>query len=536
MGKHREWLPLAVLIGIFFGASEVALSGVEQPKPPAIRTLKVSDLFVPRELGQLSNVQQAPGPDSSAKLVILVQDAHVNYEAQRNLAAILDRLVSDHGVSLILVEGGEGDVGLSYLRARGSQEAVKEVAERYLESGMISGEEYLDMVSDHALTLWGIDDDALYDDAMASLVEMDGGRETLERQLGALATTIDAIRATTANEPLRALEAQRALFDKEQLPVDQYLHYLLSTGAPMGVLLTSAQPNLQRLVDTGELERVLDYAQVEVEQRQAVGELRQRVSADELAPLKAAGAQLKAGKAEAVVFYRLFDSLMRRAQLDLATFPHLRDYIRYVTLKADLDSAALLHELSSLHTQLKDTLMTSSDEAELSAMAEGISRFQRLLSLQWTPEDYQGYLAHRGEWRLSQWVPRVQAHAARAGVAWAWDGDAVALDERLARAVRFYHAASARDEEMVHRALAKMDDAHQQAAVLIVGGFHADHLRQLLARQGVSVAVITPLVGSGGDEHRYATVLKAKYADRKPPAPIDKQAPSIKHQIPNKHQ
>ncbi len=93
-------------------------------------------------------------------------------------------------------------------------------------------------------------------------------------------------------------------------------------------------------------------------------------------------------------------------------------------------------------------------------------------------------------------------------------GAAGRLDASLTQAARFYDVAAARDQEMVRRALAKMDEEHQQVAVLIAGGFHTDHLSQLLAAEHLQVAVITPWVEQATDESRYTELLKDRYRQR----------------------
>src|SRR5262245_1655554 len=65
---------------------------------------------LPRELGHLSAPTLAFSESNpSSPVIYIIQDAHGNEIAQRNVAAILDILASQHGLRLILVEGGEGD-------------------------------------------------------------------------------------------------------------------------------------------------------------------------------------------------------------------------------------------------------------------------------------------------------------------------------------------------------------------------------------------------------------------------------------------
>lgn len=488
-------------------------SRAEQPSHPAAQDL-LERLAIPQELGHISEIRPAPNAAPSTKTLLIIQDAHVNYEAQKHLAQILDQLASTHGLRLILVEGGEGDVSVSYLRQRGPHAVRQEVAEDYLKRGLLSGEEYLDIVSDHPLILWGVDDLALYDQALSVFLEVEQMRSGMQQQLAQLREAVKACRATLPNEPLRIFEDTRTAFAREELSVSDYADALWK-AAFRAQVPTAGYPTLQRLLDVKTLEGAVDHAQVEAEQRQAVIWLREHGARDEVSRLLELGRQVKAGQAAPEAFYQRLETLLQGAGSERARWAQLSNYIRYVTLKAQLPSKTLWLELRALEAKLQLALVASETETELLAMAEAVDHGQRLLALQWTPDDYQASRAHQQDSSLTRWVPRLETLAGQLGVAWRWQGDPAALDLHLARAAAFYEIASAREAGIIQRALEKMDAEGQSTAVLIVGGFHTERLSQALADRGVQVAVITPLVGREEDDRRYPAILKAKYQDRR---------------------
>lgn len=495
----------------FVAILSVALPGAHGQEPNFPKTpLRASELFVPHELGQVSQIREATNADASTKLLILIQDAHVNYEAQKHLADILDRLISAYGVKLVLVEGGEGDIGLSYLRERGSKAVRQQLAEEYLRSGVLSGEEYLDIVSEHPMTLWGIDDPALYDEHMQTFLELEESRKTTEQGMAQLRQAVERLKANAPNDALREFEAQQASFDAGTLNVSDYVNLLLRESERLGVKVDGYQ-NLQRLVDARKLEEQVKPDQVAQEQRQAVGRLRGHATEQELAHLKETADRLKAKQVDPSAFYQELESLMQRAGLRLTDFPHLADYTRYMRLKAELQPKVLWAEMGELQRQVKAKLASSSSQAELSSLGDRVTLCERLLKLDWTPEDYEAYRRQPEQIRISQWLRSLKQEAARLGVSVELPADSAVLDATLARAVRFYETAQKRDAELMRRTLDKMNAEHQQLAVVIAGGFHTDHLIDLFAKQSMHVAVVTPLAGQDHDEARYADVLKAKY-------------------------
>ncbi|MDP3921731.1 MAG: hypothetical protein Q8R76_13110 [Candidatus Omnitrophota bacterium] len=140
-------------------ANQAALSsgGIPSAFPKAAGTA-----YLPQEIGRVDEIATHQKSKTSAVLVYHIQDAHSIYEAQSNLAKILERLIQQEGVSLVLVEGGSGKVSLSPLRKTAWKSVRRQVAEEFLRKGKISGEEYLQVASDYPFELIGIEDEALY--------------------------------------------------------------------------------------------------------------------------------------------------------------------------------------------------------------------------------------------------------------------------------------------------------------------------------------------------------------------------------------
>ena len=112
--------------------------------PDSAPQFKIANISIHKDNGLIKDLFQG----TNGKLIVHIQDAHVNYEGQKSLARILENLIEEHGIELVLVEGGFGDVGLSSLRYFSTQKRREEIADTYLKKGMIAGEEYLDIISD----------------------------------------------------------------------------------------------------------------------------------------------------------------------------------------------------------------------------------------------------------------------------------------------------------------------------------------------------------------------------------------------------
>ena len=81
------------------------LSGEKLPLQPKSENF-FDSIYLPESIGQIKKTFQG----SRDRIVIHIQEAHVNEEAQRNIANILDYFASKHDLKLVNLGGAEGDL------------------------------------------------------------------------------------------------------------------------------------------------------------------------------------------------------------------------------------------------------------------------------------------------------------------------------------------------------------------------------------------------------------------------------------------
>jgi hypothetical protein len=75
------------------------------------------------------------------------------------------------------------------------------------------------------------------------------------------------------------------------------------------------------------------------------------------------------------------------------------------------------------------------------------------------------------------------------------------------RVVDFYETVGQRDDAFISRSLQKMNETQRQIAVIICGGHHTPHLKELMQEQKISFVVAAPLVTQETDFVNYERVL-----------------------------
>lgn len=123
--------------------------------------------------------------------IIQIQDAHASLSAQYSIAALLDKLVTDYDLSLVAIEGSAGYIDTSLLKSFPDEKVRKDTAAFLMREGRMSAGEFFAITSDKDdITLYGIEDDALYKENVESFRRVAAGRavqtENLDNLLGQL--------------------------------------------------------------------------------------------------------------------------------------------------------------------------------------------------------------------------------------------------------------------------------------------------------------------------------------------------------------
>lgn len=469
----------------------------------------VSDIVIPSDIGY---VLETHPPTSSAPhpLIVHIQEAHTNYEAQTHLATIIQQLMARHGLKLVLVEGAEGEASLSYLHAFGPLESRQRVAEHYLKTGILSGEEYVSIVSDEPLLLWGVEDQTLYRDNVELFLEAETVREQLTPVMAAVRAAVDQLGPQLFDPALINLQKVTTQFEEGSIEALDYATTLTRLADRVKVSLESF-PQVNTFISMRTLQPNIDQAQTEQEQQLLVSRLRKAVSQEALDDLIAQAKGTAQGTVTREAFYLHLRQLAMTSGFRLEDYPHLAHYLSYVEHASRVNPAALANELQVLSNQLREVIASSTPESQaLQQIAGELELVERMLALQLSPSEYQQLQLVDFKEACSRWSQFLNAHPTADGWSGHSLGDLQRLQEVFPLFQRFYETTQRRDEVLVQRAVAKVKESREPLAVLITGGFHSPRITQLLQDRGVGVVVVAPKVSQATNDQLYRAVLKYK--------------------------
>ena len=486
-----------------------------EPDEPTRPLRSVDDLTIPVAHGSIKETSTAmPG----APIIIHVQDAHANYEAQKHLAGILEHLIKRYGLSLVLVEGGSRNDSLSYMRTYAPLEKRKEVAEQFLKQGKISGENYLDLTTDYNFTVFGIEKPELYDANMSAFLKVEQAQPPAKRALANFQTAVDRLKAKLYPKPVKDLEEKEAAVEKSEESLTTHYQRLAAEAGEQRLGLAS-YPNLQQFLKVSELEKTIDFKQVEIERGKVLEELTKVLPKEELDGFLKRSKEIKRGVATAASFYRALRSKMSADQA--AASKQLVAYCEYLAKFDQINHSDLFSEVERLSEQVKNSYFTTADQRALARIAKDVEVLSDLVDMKLIPEKHDYYVAHKADFDPSSWAKDLAQIAKQAGVEIP-EFDTGTLKTSVPAVEEFYAVARQRDKVMVDNALAQLKAFNVPYAVLITGGFHSPVIMSLLKQQGVAYAVVAPKVPAvtEADIALYHKVLKETYV------PMTGQQPS----------
>jgi len=464
---------------------------------------------LPSQYGIVKESFEATSTTQDAKPIIVhIQDAHCNYEAQKNMAQLLEYLVKEYSLRLIMVEGGSGNVSLSFLRSYTDEKARVEVADRYLRMGKISGEEYLDIVSDYDLDLYGIEDEALYDAHMSSFLKVDSIKKEGLSYLEDLSDIIKNLKQFIYSEELRQLEKKSSDYKDKVISLAEYCQYLEEAAGKKGLNLND-YPHLIAFSQTARLEKEIDFQQAETQRNAFIKDLAVLLDEQGVKELINMSQEFKSKRITSQEYYSFLKAAARQ-RLDLEqNYPYLNSYITYISISKDIDAEDLLEEVSSVENSIKQACFVNTEQRRLNEISKSLQILTRFLNLELTPEDYEYFKANRAKFLTASWIDFLTENSNTYNLPMQPSASNV-IDRNLEQLEGFYQLGVEREKAFIKNVVNRVDESGQNLAVLITGGFHTPGVTQMLKDKGYSYIVVAPVITEKSDPNIYFSVLKGE--------------------------
>ena len=490
-----------------------------------IKTISLKDLssiYIPEELGRVVEVYQAEESQEhgAMPLVVHIQDLHTNPEGQLNLASILEVLITDYGLNLVCSEGAEGEVDTSSVSSFPDYEVREKTARLFINSGELTGEEYLSITKYPDLPIWGIEDKDIYFKNIIEfnkIMKLSPETQTFTRQVK---EALQRLKPRMYSKELLEIDVKEREYEENKIEMDEYLDYLLGLGEVWReqVFASSKYRNIVLFKETFSLEKDVNQDKVIKESQGLLLKLKEvldeRRDKAEREKLFTKASLFKDQKISPFSFYSYMDTLAQRYLQDYSgRYPNLFAFIAYLEKINSLDSVQLFQEIEELTYEAKDFLSVSENQKLLTKALRHIKFIEDFFNIKVSNEELDYYLANKEEHAVSFFKTFLGYNLKKYSINSFVDFNEDLIDGNLPELEHFYEIAKKRDIAMFNNTVQEIERRRAKIAALIMGGFHTRGVTQLLKERGYSYVVISPYSSTGIDEENYRYLLSGK---RKP--------------------
>ena len=428
-------------------------------------------------------------PRPSSRTVVILQDVHLNENAQKALSGVLEKLGGT--VDFVGLEGAWAPVDLGLFRVFPERNAVRLAADSLLRAGRVTGPVHGAMVSAGPIPfLTGVDDAILYRSNVDAYLRSSG-------KMASARTALEEIHRKLVLEKDEVFNPSLAVFDgvmesrrQGKTSLGTYAETLFEGNSPKDF------PQSSQFLKVWGMEKTVDFHEAEKERKNFIEMLSPVLRPEDLTEMARWSVDHRWLGGGSARFYDRLRALAKSRGVSLPC-PALDAYLRYVRAAESIVPDALDREFTLLEAEGYRRRIISPSEKTLIERDRRLSLLSRLADFSLTP----------GEWRSLRDDPLVL--------------ESVPEDLRsdLADFQVFYERAEARDRAMADNLIRQMDRRGASVSALVAGGFHSPGVTQRLEQQGISVMTVTPPVGAVED----SSGAQSLDVFRRPQTPLEKR-------------
>jgi len=473
-----------------------------------------------------TNVPNTP----NSQLIINIQDLHCNYEAQKNIAAILEYLTTTFNLKVISVEGGSGKIDITFYKELPDDKIKEQVADYFLREARINGTEYFAITTKRNISLYGAEDEKYYDKNLDAFMRALPERQSVQDTIAVLENALNILKSKIYNKKLAELDDHIVAYENGELPFENYVAYISEFYPADNLKREFSQVN--QLAESIKLKNKVDLTKAEAERAELIDILSKNLARNDLEEFLKATVEFKGKIMDGVSYHnvlkKLYNGMDEKAKTLDRRFPQLSAYIEYLNKHELLDKFGLFTELDKLVERIKNGLYTSYTQKNLDQNLRIIRLLRNLYATQLLTHDLRKVDQYKEELDARKLKKFIEKEAQRLKLDLALPPDE-RLDEMkksLPAVQDFYYYASQRNNILATNTLQAMSSEAENVGILVTGGFHTEGITDYLKEKRIPFVVIAPKVEKLDDtDERYINALQGKKTPFEEMIENEKEAP-----------
>ena len=447
--------------------------------------LDVNKFILSPELGIVKHVNKG----TSDKLVIHIQDAHCNENAQLKISNIIESINKEYGIDCLNLEGGVGAYDLSVFNGLEGREIRERTADYFLKWGRISAGEYFAIKNPDKIKLWGIEDTLLYLDNLKIYRESLEYKDRVDHSLEQLELILQKLKISIYNVELMEIDRSYREYKTGKLSFKKYLEFLLKKGESK-IKDIKLYPNICFLEKAMEAERKIDFKKANSQRDQLIDDMEQVLSVKEFQDLARVTLAFHDETISQLTYYEYLGKKASQTGYSLEGVPELQKYISYIEVYESVDKMAVMKELDEMEKEIKDTLFTNYKQRKLDILSKHQVLMENIFDLKLSREDYMYYKENIEAFEMSNFMSFIEKEAEINNVTFNPEPEINNLDSYRKKIAKFYEYSFERDKVFLKNM--EFSEGETKAAIVVTGGFHTENLLNILKEKDISYISIMP--------------------------------------------
>jgi len=446
----------------------------------------------------LASIRERYTPAGSANenIILHIQDAHCNYNAQKAINEIIQYISSEYGVTAINLEGGAGPYDISIFTDITDKKLREKVSDYFVSRGLLSGPEYFAVNNPDRADLWGIESVGLY---LKNLSVYRGSldyKSDVRRSISILEKAIGRLKDKIYSDKLKLFDGKYNGYKNKSIDFQDYLDFLFKCAREEMINIKNFK-NVYLLKLAMRQEKDIDFDRANRERDEYIDELHDLLSKKDIEELVLKTVDFREKVISDASFYEFLVKKGALVDLDLDDYPDLQKYIVYISVYSAIDKTEMMYEIESLEDTLKGVMFENDEQEDLAVFSKNLTLLKNMFDITLTKYDYEYYSANRVRFSAGEFRSFIERMSARYGLDAGIGGDMKRLDVFREKIEKFYEYSFLRDEAFVKNLRFSSREIESgkstgKICVLVTGGFHAGNIADIFRKEGYSYISIMP--------------------------------------------
>jgi len=455
-------------------------------------------LYIPEQYGRIEVSNWQTDRLANQPIVVLVKDAHCNYEAQKNISGILDTLIRDYKVKLVCVEGASGAVNPGIIARHSSDPLIRrKITDKYLHTGLLTASEALSINKgmEPGFSIWGAEDLKLYlKDLQLFRDTIRSGSET-RHFVKEVSSVILQLKQKFYPKKILEFDAQINKYEINEIPLTNFIKFLTLIEP----LPAKKYPAVELTLKAIRLEEKIYFNKVEQERAGFIKQMEQELPKEDLRKLVKQSLLFRLGKIPRNKYYPYLEGLYNLYKGRIKEpAENLEKYFKLVKIQGRIDEKALFAELDSFEEFIYAKYLPNETAAQLRRLDKDVKILAKVLNLESNRADFAYYNTHREIFTPENLLKFIEIQAPLNNIVIPQELNdrqfLQGINTAYLPSKEFYRIALQRDKALVGNLLKAMETNGNRLAALVVGGFHTEGIKKILSEKNIRTVVITPSI------------------------------------------